>query len=414
MTSSAAIQKGLDIHAIRQQFPVLNRLVKGKPLIYFDNAATSQKPQVVIDALVEYYSGFNANIHRGIHTLAEEATAAFEATRDTVKQFINAGTREEIIFTRGTTESINLVAYTWGRQNIGAGDEIIISTMEHHSNIVPWQMLCEEKGAVLKVIPINDEGELLMDEYKKLLSPKTKLVSVVHVSNALGTVNPVKQITELAHAAGAIVLIDGAQSSVHLDIDVQKIDADFFAFSSHKLYGATGAGVLYGKRSLLESMPPFQGGGEMIREVTFGKTTYADLPYKFEAGTPNIADTVVLKTAIEFINKIGKDKIRQHENELLKYATTQLEQIPGLQIIGRAKEKVSLISFVIDKIHPQDIGILLDNRGVAVRTGHHCAQPLMQRCGITGTTRASFAVYNTKEVIDELITGLHKVIKMLA
>ena len=414
MTSSAAIQKGLDIHAIRQQFPVLNRLVKGKPLIYFDNAATSQKPQVVIDALVEYYSGFNANIHRGIHTLAEEATAAFEATRDTVKQFINAGTREEIIFTRGTTESINLVAYTWGRQNIGAGDEIIISTMEHHSNIVPWQMLCEEKGAVLKVIPINDEGELLMDEYKKLLSPKTKLVSVVHVSNALGTVNPVKQITELAHAAGAIVLIDGAQSSVHLDIDVQKIDADFFAFSSHKLYGATGAGVLYGKRSLLESMPPFQGGGEMIREVTFGKTTYADLPYKFEAGTPNIADTVVLKTAIEFINKIGKDKIRQHENELLKYATTQLEQIPGLQIIGRAKEKVSLISFVIDKIHPQDIGILLDNRGVAVRTGHHCAQPLMQHCGITGTTRASFAVYNTKEEIDELITGLHKVIKMLA
>ena len=414
MTSSAAIQKGLDIHAIRQQFPVLNRLVKGKPLIYFDNAATSQKPQVVIDALVEYYSGFNANIHRGIHTLAEEATAAFEATRDTVKQFINAGAREEIIFTRGTTESINLVAYTWGRQNIGAGDEIIISTMEHHSNIVPWQMLCEEKGAVLKVIPINDEGELLMDEYKNLLSPKTKLVSVVHVSNALGTVNPVKQITELAHAAGAIVLIDGAQSSVHLDIDVQKIDADFFAFSSHKLYGATGAGVLYGKRSLLESMPPFQGGGEMIREVTFGKTTYADLPYKFEAGTPNIADTVVLKTAIEFINRIGKDKIRQHENELLKYATAQLEQIPGLQIIGRAREKVSLISFVIDKIHPQDIGILLDNRGVAVRTGHHCAQPLMQRCGITGTTRASFAVYNTKEEIDELITGLHKVIKMLA
>ena len=414
MTSSAAIQKGLDIHAIRQQFPVLNRLVKGKPLIYFDNAATSQKPQVVIDALVGYYSGFNANIHRGIHTLAEEATAAFEATRDTVKQFINAGAREEIIFTRGTTESINLVAYTWGRQNIGAGDEIIISTMEHHSNIVPWQMLCEEKGAKLKVIPINDEGELLMDEYKKLLSPKTKLVSVVHVSNALGTVNPVKQITELAHAAGAIVLIDGAQSSVHLDIDVQKIDADFFAFSSHKLYGATGAGVLYGKRSLLESMPPFQGGGEMIKEVTFGKTTYADLPYKFEAGTPNIADTVVLKTAIEFINRIGKDKIRQHENELLKYATAQLEQIPGLQIIGRAREKVSLISFVIDKIHSQDIGILLDNRGIAVRTGHHCAQPLMQRCGITGTTRASFAVYNTKEEIDELITGLHKVIKMLA
>jgi len=414
MTTSAAIQKGFDIHAIRQQFPVLNREVKGKPLVYFDNAATSQKPQVVIDALVEYYSGFNANIHRGIHTLAEEATAAFEATRDTVKQFINAGAREEIIFTRGTTESINLVAYTWGRQNIRAGDEIIISTMEHHSNIVPWQILCEEKGAVLKIIPISDDGELLMDAYEKLLSKKTKLVSVVHVSNALGTVNPVKQIIELAHAAGAIVLIDGAQSSVHLDIDVQKLDADFFAFSSHKLYGPTGVGVLYGKRALLESMPPFQGGGEMIKEVTFGKTVYADLPYKFEAGTPNIGDTVVLKTAIDFVNKIGKDKIRQHENELLKYATAGLEQIPGLQIIGRAKEKVSLISFVIDKIHSQDIGILLDNRGIAVRTGHHCAQPLMQRCGITGTTRASFAVYNTKEEIDELITGLHKVIKMLA
>jgi len=286
--------------------------------------------------------------------------------------------------------------------------------MEHHSNIVPWQILCEEKGAVLKIIPISDDGELLMDAYEKLLSKKTKLVSVVHVSNALGTVNPVKQIIELAHAAGAIVLIDGAQSSVHLDIDVQKLDADFFAFSSHKLYGPTGVGVLYGKRALLESMPPFQGGGEMIKEVTFGKTVYADLPYKFEAGTPNIGDTVVLKTAIDFVNKIGKDKIRQHENELLKYATAGLEQIPGLQIIGRAKEKVSLISFVIDKIHSQDIGILLDNRGIAVRTGHHCAQPLMQRCGITGTTRASFAVYNTKEEIDELITGLHKVIKMLA
>ena len=414
MISSPAITKELDVYAIRRQFPVLNREVKGKPLVYFDNAATSQKPQAVIDALVQYYSGFNANIHRGIHTLAEEATAAFEATRDAVKQFINAGAREEIIFTRGTTESINLVAYTWGRQNIKAGDEIIISTMEHHSNIVPWQILCEEKNAVLKVIPINDEGELLMDEYEKLLSPKTKLVSIVHVSNALGTVNPVKQIIDLAHKTGALVLVDGAQSSVHLDIDVQKMDADFFAFSSHKLYGPTGVGVLYGKRSLLEAMPPFQGGGEMIKEVSFGKTIYADLPYKFEAGTPNIGDTIVLKTAIDFVNAIGKSKIRTHENELLSYATGLLEQIPGLQIIGRAKEKVSLISFVIDKIHSQDIGILLDNRGIAVRTGHHCAQPLMQRCGITGTTRASFAVYNTKEEIDELITGLQKVIKMLA
>jgi cysteine desulfurase/selenocysteine lyase len=319
-----------------------------------------------------------------------------------------------VIFTRGTTESINLVANTWGRKNIKAGDEIIISTMEHHSNIVPWQLLCEEKGALLKVIPVNDDGELLLEAYEQLLGPKTKFVSVVHVSNALGTVNPVKKIIDLAHAVGAVVLVDGAQSAVHLDIDVQKLNTDFFAFSSHKLYGPTGVGVLYGKKALLEAMPPFQGGGEMIKEVSFTKTTYADLPYKFEAGTPNIADTVVFKTAIDFINGLGKAAIRNHENELLRYATEQLLTIPGLQIIGRAKEKVSLVSFVIDNIHPQDIGILLDNRGVAVRTGHHCAQPLMQRFGIAGTTRASFAVYNTKEEIDELITGLQKVIKMLA
>jgi len=411
--TAPSIQKGLDIDAIRRQFPVLNRKVKGQPLVYFDNAATSQKPQVVIDALVDYYSGYNANIHRGIHTMAEEATAAFEATRDTVKTFINASSREEIIFTRGTTESINLVAYTWGRQNIKAGDEIIISTMEHHSNIVPWQVLCEEKGAVLKVIPINEEGELLLDEYEKLLNPKTKLVSIVHVSNALGTVNPVKQIIDAAHRTGAVVLVDGAQSSVHLDIDVQAMNADFFAFSSHKLYGPTGVGVLYGKKQLLLSMPVFQGGGEMIKEVNFNKTTYADLPYKFEAGTPNIADTIAFKTAIDFINKLGKEKIRQHENELLHYGTEQLQQIPGLTIIGRAKEKVSLISFVVDQVHPQDIGILLDNRGIAVRTGHHCAQPLMDRCSIPGTTRASFAVYNTKEEIDILIDGLQKALKML-
>lgn len=414
MIQTASIQKGLDIHAIRQLFPILNREVKGKPLVYFDNAATSQKPRVVIDALVNYYSNYNANIHRGIHTLAEEATAAFEATRDAVRQFINAPSREEIIFTRGTTESINLVAYTWGRQNITAGDEIIISTMEHHSNIVPWQVLCEEKGAVLKVIPINDAGELLMHEYAKLLNAKTKLVSVVHVSNALGTVNPVKQIIDAAHDAGALVLIDGAQSAVHLDIDVQEMNADFFAFSSHKLYGPTGVGVLYGKKQLLESMPVFQGGGEMIKEVSLTKTTYAALPYKFEAGTPNIADTIAFKTALDFITRLGKEKIREHENRLLHYATEQLEQIPGLKIIGRAKEKVSLVSFVIDKLHPQDIGILLDNRGIAVRTGHHCAQPLMDHYGITGTTRASFAVYNTKEEIDTFISGLYKVIKMLA
>ena len=414
MIKSVAIQEGLDVADIRRQFPVLSREVKGKPLVYFDNAATSQKPQIVLDALLNYYTGYNANIHRGIHTLAEEATAAFEATRDAVRQFIHAGSREEIIFTRGTTESINLVAYTWGRKNINAGDEIIISAMEHHSNIVPWQLLCEEKGAVLKVIPVDDAGELIMDEYKRLLSARTKLVAVVHASNSLGTINPVSDIIQAAHQVGALVLIDGAQSTVHLDIDVQKMDCDFFACSSHKVYGPTGVGVLYGKRHLLEAMPPFQGGGEMIKEVTFEKTTYNDLPYKYEAGTPNIADTVAFKAALDFITKTGKQKIRDHEEELLQYATYRLEEIPGLKIIGRAKEKVSVVSFVVDKLHPQDIGILLDNRGIAVRTGHHCTQPLMNCFGIPGTTRASFAVYNTKEEVDELITGLHKVIKMLS
>jgi len=414
MIKSVAIQNKLDVHAIRRQFPILNREVKGKPLVYFDNAATSQKPQVVIDALVNYYTGYNANIHRGIHTLAEEATAAYEATRDAAKQFINASSREEIIFTRGTTEGINLVASTWGRQNVKAGDEIIISTIEHHSNIVPWQVLCEEKNAVLKIIPISDSGELLMGEYEKLLSPKIKLVSIVHVSNALGTVNPVKQVIDLAHRAGAVVFVDGAQSTVHLDIDVQEMDCDFFAFSSHKLYGPTGVGVLYGKKSLLEAMPVFQGGGEMIKEVTFEKTIYNDLPYKYEAGTPNIADTIALKAAFDFVNEIGKEKIREHENELLVYATSRLEQIPGLRVIGTAKEKTSLVSFIVDKVHPQDLGILLDNRGIAVRTGHHCAQPCMIRFDIPGTVRASFAMYNTKEEIDELITGLKKAIKILS
>lgn len=412
MIQSNTITKELDVFAIRQQFPALNRQVKGQPLVYFDNAATTQKPQVVIDALVDYYTNYNANVHRGIHTLAEEATAAFEASRDAARQFINASSREEIIFTRGTTEGINLVAYTWGRQNIKAGDEIIITEMEHHSNIVPWQILCEEKGATLKMIPQQD-GTLLLDEYKKLLSSKTKLVSVVHVSNALGTVNPVEEIIKLAHQAGAKVLIDGAQSTVHLDIDVQALDCDFFAFSSHKVYGPTGIGVLYGKKQLLEAMPPFQGGGEMIKEVTLAKTTYADLPYKFEAGTPNIGDAVVLKAALDYVSKIGKEKIRDHENELLAYATEQLVQLPGLRIIGNAANKVSVVSFVIDKVHPQDIGILLDNRGIAVRTGHHCAQPLMACYGIPGTIRASFAMYNTKEEIDLLITGLQKALKML-
>ncbi len=414
MTETSSILKGIDTYAIRKQFPILNRKVKGKQLVYLDNAATSQKPKVVIDALVNYYTGYNSNIHRGIHTLAEEATAAFEATRDAVQHFIQASSREEIIFTRGATEAINLVAYTWGRQHLQAGDEVIISTMEHHSNIVPWQIICEEKGAILKVIPINDEGDLLIDEYNKLLNPKTKLVSVVHASNALGTVNPVKKIIDAAHNAGAVVLIDGAQSTVHLDIDVQEMDCDFFVFSGHKLYGPTGTGVLYGKKNLLDSMPVFLGGGEMIKEVTFEKTTYNDLPYKYEAGTPNIADVVAFKAALDFIDQTGKENIRKHEEELLGYATAALEQMPGLTIIGRAKEKVSVVSFVIKNIHPQDMGILLDNQGIAVRTGHHCTQPLMDRFGIPGTTRASFAVYNTTEEIDLLVAGLNKVIKMLS
>jgi len=411
LATSAAV---FDVQAIRKLFPVLGRRLNNKPLVYFDNAATSQKPQVVIDALVRYYSEYNANIHRGIHTLAEEATAAYEATRVTVQHFIGAAYPEEIVFTRGATEGINLVAYTYGRQHFRAGDEIIISTMEHHSNIVPWQILCEEKKAVLKVIPVTDDGELDLEAYKNLLSPKTKLVSLVHVSNSLGTINPVREVISLAHAAGAVVMIDGAQSAVHLDINVQQLDCDFFAFSGHKLYGPTGVGVLYGKKELLEIMPPFMGGGEMIKEVTFAKTTYAALPYKFEAGTPNIADTVALKSALDFIKSTGKEVVRVHEENLLRYATQQLEAIPGLQIIGRAREKVSVVSFIIKDIHPQDMGVLLDNQGIAVRTGHHCTQPLMDRFKIPGTVRASFAMYNTLEEVDALVAGLHKAIKMLS
>ena len=414
MIEPLTIETAYNVQAIRRQFPALSREVKGKPLVYFDNAATTQKPQVVIDALVNYYSNYNANIHRGIHTLAEEATAAYEATRDAVQAFINAPSREEIIFTSGTTEGINLVAQTWGRQNIKAGDEIIISNMEHHSNIVPWYMLCQERGATIKVIPINEKGELILEELDNLLSEKTKFVSVVHVSNALGTINPVKTIVEKAHQVGAVVLVDGAQSSVHLDIDVQDLDTDFFVFSSHKVYGPTGSGVLYGKRHLLETMPPYQGGGEMIKEVYFDNITYNDLPYKFEAGTPNIADTIAFKAALEFTNEIGKEKIRQHENDLLHYATERLQEVEGLRIIGQAKNKISVLSFVIDKVHPQDLGILLDNKGIAVRTGHHCAQPLMDCYRIPGTTRASFAMYNTKEEVDALFAGLQKAVKLLA
>lgn len=404
----------IDVQRIRSEFPILGRQVKGKPLVYLDNAATTQKPQAVIDALTNYYSGYNANIHRGIHTLAEEATAAYEATRDAVRDFINAPSREEIIFTRGTTESINMVAYTWGRANVQVGDEIIISAMEHHSNIVPWQILCEEKGAILKVIPVNEPGELEMDAYLSLLSEKTKLVSIVHVSNALGTINPVRQIIDAAHKAGAVVLVDGAQSTVHLHIDVQEMDCDFFACSAHKLYGPTGVGILYGKKNILEAMPVFLSGGEMIKEVSFTKTTYNELPYKYEAGTPNIADVIAFKYALDFINATGKATIAQYEHQLLEYGTGQLANIPGLHIIGKARHKASVISFVLDKVHPQDIGILLDNQGIAVRTGHHCAQPLMDHYKIPGTIRASFAMYNTFHEIDALVAGLNKAIKMLS
>jgi cysteine desulfurase / selenocysteine lyase len=413
MITAEVKSQGLDIQSIRKQFPVLNRTVKGKPLVYLDNAATSQKPQVVIDALVDYYSGFNANIHRGIHSLAEEATAAFEATRDAVKQFIGARHREEIIFTKGTTESINLVASTWGRANVKKGDEIIISAMEHHSNIVPWQLLCEEKHALLRILPVNDEGEISLDDFRLMVNNKTRIVSIVHVSNALGTINPVKEMISIAHQAGAVFFVDGAQSSVHLDIDVQDLDCDFFGFSAHKVYGPTGVGVLYGKKEILEAMPVYMAGGEMIKEVTFEGTTYNDLPYKFEAGTPNIADVVAFKAAIDFVNGLGKQNIARHENELLAYGTKQLNQIEGVTVIGRASHKAGVLSFVIKGVHPQDLGIMLDNNGIAVRTGHHCAQPLMVCYKIPGTIRASFAVYNTFEEVDALVAGIRKALRVL-
>lgn len=402
----------LDIDKIRAEFPILNQKVNGKPLIYFDNAATTQKPISVIDALNNYYSGINANIHRGIHTLAERATAAFEETRKTAQRFLNAEHLEEIIFTKGTTEGINLVAHSYGRANLKAGDEVVISTMEHHSNIVPWQLICEEKGATLKIIPINEAGEILFEEYEKLLSSKTKIVSVVHVSNSLGTINPIKDIIKKAHEVGAVVLIDGAQAASHLDLDVQDLDCDFYALSGHKMYGPTGCGVLYGKRSLLESMPPYQGGGEMIKDVSFSKTTFNDLPYKFEAGTPNIADVVALKHAFIFIDRIGKHNIRAHENDLVAHANNLLLDIPGFRPIGFAKNKVSVVSFVLDKLHHFDIGMMLDAKGIAIRTGHHCTQPLMDWFNIEGTARASFAVYNTKQEIEQLAEGIGRIARM--
>lgn len=403
----------LDINKIRQDFPILDEQINGKALVYFDNAATTQKPVQVLDALANYYGHYNANIHRGIHFLAEKATSAFEASRKTIQTFLNAKHIEEIIFTYGTTDGINLVAQTYGRKFLKEGDEIIISTLEHHSNIVPWQMLCEQNGCILRVIPIDDNGDLILEEYEKMLSEKTKFVSVVHVSNALGTINDVKFIIEKAHAVGAKVLIDGAQASSHIDIDVQDLDVDFYVFSAHKIYGPTGMGVLYGKKNLLNAMPPYRGGGEMIKEVTFEKTTYADLPYKFEAGTPNIADVVAVKFAIDYMNSLGKKNIANYENELLVYATEKLLEIEGLRIIGQAKKKVSVVSFVLDGVHPQDVGVILDQQGIAVRTGHHCTQPLMNRFKIPGTSRASFAVYNTTEEIDKLIKGIHKVKKMV-
>lgn len=399
----------LDIDQIRGLFPVLHQEVHGKPLIYFDNAATTQKPKSVIDALSGYYQLDNSNIHRGAHALADRATRYYEDTREAVREFIGAKESAEIIFTKGTTEGINLVAKTFGRKFIGKDDEIIISALEHHSNIVPWQMLCEETGAILKIIPINDAGEILFEEFERLLSPNTKLVSIVHASNALGTINPVKKVIDAAHAVGAKVLLDGAQSTSHLEIDVQDLDCDFLAFSAHKIYGPTGLGVLYGKREALEEMPPFLGGGEMIREVTFEKTTYNDIPFKFEAGTPNIADVIAFKAALDFVNSIGKPAIQIHEDALLAYASELTKDIKGFIPVGTAREKVSVLSFNINGMHPFDVGQMLDAKGIAVRTGHHCTQPLMKRFGIEGTVRASFAVYNTKSEVEKLAEGIAQI-----
>ena len=398
----------LDLNNIRPQFPILHQEVNGKALVYFDNAATTQKPQRVIDALNKYYSLDNANIHRAAHTLASRSTEYFEETRKAIQQFINAHEEAECIFTKGVTESINLVAQSWGRKYLQSGDEVIITTMEHHSNIVPWQMVCEEKGAVLKVIPINDAGELLMDEFDKLLTPKTKMVACVWVSNALGTINPVKEIIEKAHTVGAKVLLDGAQACSHLEVDVQDLDCDFLTISSHKLYGPTGVGVLYGKRELLDAMPPYQGGGEMILEVTFAKTTYNDIPFKFEAGTPNIGDVIAFKYALDFVNELGKPAMAAHEDELLRHFVNGAKEIPGITLVGTATQKISVQSFVLNNMHHFDAGMMLDAKGIAVRTGHHCTQPLMQRFGLDGTIRASFAVYNTITEIDVLLEALKK------
>lgn len=404
----------LDVNKVRADFPILNRRVHGLPLVYLDNAATTQKPQTVIDAVAEYYASTNANIHRGVHLLSESATEAHESVRKTVQRFLNAEDPAEIVFVRGATEGINLVAASYGRTHVHAGDEVLITAMEHHSNIVPWQMLCEEKGARLRIAPINDDGELLMNEFSELLNARTRLVAVTHVSNVLGTVNPVAQLIHLAHRWKVPVLLDGAQAVPHCAVDVRALDCDFYVFSGHKVYGPTGIGVLYGKRGLLDTMPPYQGGGDMIRSVTFEKTIFNNLPYKFEAGTPNIAGAIGLGAALEYVAGIGIEAVSNYEHDLLVHATRALGSVPGVKLIGAAKEKSAVLSFVVEGVHPHDIGTVLDREGIAVRTGHHCAQPLMLRFGIPATVRASLAMYNTASEIDALVAGIQKLKEIFA
>jgi cysteine desulfurase/selenocysteine lyase len=402
-----------DPQKIRANFPILYQRVNGKPLVYLDNAATTQKPRVVIDAITRYYEADNANIHRGVHYLSQHATQKYEDARETVRRFLNATEVSEIVFVRGATEGINLVAQTLGHARLQAGDQVLITAMEHHSNIVPWQILCEEKGAILRVAPMNDAGELVLDEFARLLGTRTKIVAVPHVSNALGTVNPLRQMVELAHHHNAVVVVDGAQAVPHLAVDVRALDCDFYVFSGHKLYGPTGIGVLYGKSGLLNAIPPYQGGGDMILSVTFEKTTYNKIPYKFEAGTPDISGAIALGTAINYVTELGHDRIQTHERDLLRYATESVARIPGIRLIGTAKEKAGVLSFVMDGIHPHDIGTILDQEGIAIRTGHHCAQPVMERFGIPASARASFALYNTREEVDALVRGIEKVHEVL-
>jgi cysteine desulfurase / selenocysteine lyase len=406
---SARERNGYDLEQVRADFPILHQQVHGHPLVYLDNAATSQKPQAVIDAIVNYYENDNANIHRGVHYLSEKATAEYEQSRDTVRDFINAGESREIIFVRSTTEAINLVAQTYGRTHVGAGDEVLITAMEHHSDIVPWQMLCEERQAKLRVAPINEDGELILDEFERLLGPRTRMVAVAHLSNALGTINPVARIVEMAHARNVPVLVDGAQAAPRLEVDVRRLDCDFYAFSGHKIYGPTGIGVLYGKASLLEAMPPYQGGGDMISSVAFDKTVYNKIPHKFEAGTPDMAGVIGLRAALDYISQLGIENITRHEDELLAYATDKVSKITGVKLIGTAKEKAGVLSFIMEGVHPHDVGTILDQEGIAIRTGHHCAQPVMHRFGVPATARASFGLYNTKEEVDVLVRGINKV-----